>query len=289
MPDSAGRQPVKIVTDGGADLPLEWVKRWDIGVVPAFVNFGQESYADDGVSITKAEFYRKLAEARTLPTTSAPPAGLVEQIVATQLAKAEHVVLFTVAKQFSSMYNSLRVGAAHVDADRTTVIDTGSVSMAEGWMTLAGAEAAARGASLQEVLAIAQSVRERTRLYAVIDTLEYLRRSGRVSWAQANFGAFLQIKPMLEVIDGVPQTVARVRTMGKAEEMLVELARKQAPFERIALLHSNFLEGALKMKEKLADLLPTEPIDNFLISDVTTAIGTHIGPNCLGVITVHKA
>ncbi len=282
---SAQLAKVKIVVDSPADLPPEWVKRLDIGVVPAYVNFGQDSYADDGVGLPRRDFYGRLAEAKTLPTTSAPPAAIAEQVIRDQLGKAEQVVVFTVAAQFSSLYNSIRVAAEHVDPQRVTVVDSGQVSMGEGWQALAAAEAAARGGSFDEVLAAARSVRERVKLYAVIDTLEYLRRGGRVSWAQANVGALLQIKPMLEVHEGVVETIGRVRTLSKAVQTLIDLTRQQAPLERLAVMHSNDRAGAERLLSQLKDIAP-EP--NVMIGDVTTAIGTHIGPGCVGVMTVRK-
>lgn len=279
------RQRIKIVVDSAADLPGEWVSRLGIGVVPAYVNFGTQSYADDGVALPRHDFYRLLADAKTLPTTSAPPAAVAEQVIGDQLKNAEQVVSFTVASQFSSMYNSIRVAAEHVDKQRVTVVDSGSVSMGEGWQALAAAEAAAQGASFDEVLAAARSTRERTKLYAVIDTLEYLRRGGRVSWALANVGALLQIKPMLEVHEGAVETIGRVRTMSKAVQAIIDLTRQQAPLERLAVMHSNYRAGAEQLLEQLRDIAP-EP--NVMIGDVTTAIGTHIGPGCVGVITVRK-
>ncbi len=282
---STPRQPVKIVVDSPSDLPAEWIKQWDIAVVPAFVNFGQESIPDDGVTLSRAEFYRRLADAKELPGTSAPPAAIAEQIISDQLAKAEQVVVFTVASQFSSLYNSMRVAAEHVDPKRVKVIDSGNVTMAEGWQALAAAEVAGRGGSLDEVLAAASDTRARVKLYAAIDTLEYLRRGGRVSWAQANIGTLMQIKPLFEVREGEIETLSRVRTMGKATQMLIELAHKQAPLERLAILHTNNPTGVAQLQAQLADIIPA---GNVMVGEATTAIGTHVGPNCLGVVTVSR-
>jgi DegV family protein with EDD domain len=288
MSNVIAKQPVKIVTDSTSDLPPEWAKRWDIAIIPAFVVFGEQSYPDDGVAMTRAEFYRRLAESKVLPGTAAPPPQIAEDAFRAQLEKADHVVAFTVAKQFSSLYNSIRLAAEHVAPERITVIDSGTVSLAMGWQALAAAEVAARGGSLEEVIAAAQSIRERHKLVAAIDSLENLRRGGRITLLQANVGTLLQIKPILTVREGVPETLGRVRTLSKAIQTVAELARAEAPLERIAILHSNFLEGAQRLKEQLADILPTEPIDNIVFSDVTTAIGTHIGPGCVGTITVRK-
>jgi DegV family protein with EDD domain len=288
MTTSAATQKVKIAVDSPSDLPPAWREKWKIAMIPCFVNFGTEGFPDDGVSLTRAEFYRRLAEAKTLPTTSAPPSETAEEILRGHLADTEQVIVFTVAQQFSSLYNSIRLAAGRVDPERVTVVDSGSVSMGYGWQALAAAEVAARGGSKEEVLAAAQSTRERISFYAAIDTLEYLRRGGRVSSMVASIGALLQIKPILQVHEGKAETANRVRTMGKGLQALVDLTRQNAPIERIAILHSNAPQLAEQLKGQLADLLPTEAIDNVMTSDVTTAIGTHIGPGCAGVIAVKK-
>ena len=269
---------VKIIVDSAGDLPTDWLQRWDIAVIPCFINFDTESYPDDGIALTKAEFYRKLATASQLPRTAAPPSGVAKDIIQKQLDKTEQVVVFTVASQLSSVYNSVRLAAQEVDPKRVTVIDSGNVSMAIGWMARAAAEAAETGAGVDEVLAAAQDVRKRTKLYAVIDTLEYLRRSGRVSTLVASIGTMLQIKPIIEVNEGIVTTEQRVRTMGKARQALIELVRSHLPIQHLAVLHTNFPEGGEALKAQVADIATPDT----LVMDITTTVGTHIGPGCLG-------
>jgi DegV family protein with EDD domain len=281
-------QKVKIVIDSGQDMPPAWQAKWDIAMIPAFVNFGTESFPDDGVSLPKDEFYRRLAEAKVLPSTAAPPAAIAEDIIAGHLREAEHLLIFTVAHQFSSLYNSIRLAAQRVDAARTTVIDTGSVSMGAGWAALAAAELAAQGGDSAACEAIARSTLARGTFYAVIDTLEYLRRGGRVSGLIAGLGTILQIKPIISVKNGTVETASRVRTMGKGIQTLIDLTRASAPLERVAFLHSNAQQLGQQLHDMLADALPTGPNDNVMISEVAVAIGTHIGPGCAGVIAVRK-
>ncbi|HLY24769.1 MAG TPA: DegV family protein [Aggregatilineales bacterium] len=275
---------VKLVVDSTTDLPADWLARWDIPVLTPFVNFGEESFPDDGVSLTRAEFYRRLASGKGLPSTSAPAPGLAQELYRRQLKSAEHVVAFSVASQFSSIYNTMRLAAEEVDPKRVTVVDSGQVSMALGWMVSAAAEAAERGAGLEEVIAAALRTRDRVRLYAVIDTLEYLRRGGRVSTLVASLGTLLQIKPIIEVNDGIVTTLQRARTMSRGLQSLIDLAHAQAPLERLAVLHTNYPDGAAALRERLSDIAP----ENTILVDITTAIGTHVGPNALGVATVRK-
>jgi len=278
-------QRVKLIVDSTTDLPLEWLAHWDIPVLAVYVNFGEESFLDDGIALPKAEFYRRLAASRSLPTTSAPAPGVAQQLMRRQLDNAEHVVFFTVASRFSSLYNTVRLAAQDVDPKRITVVDSGQASMGLGWMVVAAAEAAERGAGPDEVLAAARSACERLKLWAAIDTLEYLRRGGRVNTLVASLGTLLQIKPIINVKDGEVGVVQRVRTMNKAIQTLIDLAHDQAPLERLAVLHTNFPQGAADLLARLVDIAPV----NTITVDVTVAIGTHVGPGCLGIASVRKA
>jgi DegV family protein with EDD domain len=275
---------VKLMTDSTCDLPREWLARWDVAVLAVYVNFGTESFLDDGIALPRADFYRRLAASRTLPTTSAPASGVAQDLMRQQLAQAEHLVVFTVASPFSSLYNTVRLTAQELDPKRITVVDSGQVSMGLGWMVAAAAEAAEQGAGVEEVLAAATDVCERLKLWAAIDTLEYLRRSGRVSGFIASVGTLLQIKPIITVKDGNVHLVQRVRTMNKAVQTLIDLTHGQAPLERLAVLHTNYPEGAADLAARLADIAPSHTIT----VDVTTAIGTHVGPGCLGIASLRK-
>jgi DegV family protein with EDD domain len=276
---------VKLMVDSTTDLPPEWLAKWDIPVLTAYVNFGEESFPDDGVSLTRTEFYRRLAVARVLPKTSAPSPGMAQQILRRQLEKAEHVVAFIVASQFSSLYNTVRLAAQDVDPARITVVDSGQASMGLGWMVVAAAEAAEQGASLGQVLAAAQSTRERVRLYFTISTLEYLRRGGRVNALVASIGTLLQIKPIIELKEGVVTTIQRARTMSKATQAIVDLAHNHAPLERLAVLHTNSPGEAADLLARLRDVAPPDTIT----VDVTTAIGAHVGPGGLGIALVKRS
>ncbi|MEP7287203.1 MAG: DegV family protein [Chloroflexota bacterium] len=275
---------VKIVADSTCDLPPEWVARWDIRLLYPYVNFDDESFIDDGKALPKSEFYKRLAAGKGLPKTAAFAPGTAQEVIAQQLETAEHVVAFAVASHLSSIYNTIRLAAEHFDPARVTVIDSGQVTMSMGWIVIAAAEAAERGAGPEEVIAAATSAQQRVKLYAAIDTLEYLRRSGRVSTLVASIGTLLQIKPIIEVKEGVVTTLQRTRTMNKAVQSIVDLAHAQAPLERLAVLHANDAESAKALLARLQDIAPADSI----IADITTALGTHVGPNALGISTVRK-
>lgn len=194
---------IKIVCDSAADLPAAWRARWDISVIPVFVNFGAESFPDDGVSLTHEEFYRRMAEAKVPPTTSAPSTGVAADVLRRALAQADHVIAFTISPAVSSTYNAVRLAAQQVSEERITVYDSGTLSMAVGWQIVAACEARERGADLAGILAAADEARKRADVWAIPGSLEYLRRSGRVNRILSSIGTLLQIKPIITVKDGV--------------------------------------------------------------------------------------
>jgi len=276
---------IRFVTDSTCDIPPELIAKWKIGIVPAFVNYGGKSYADDGVELDRQVYYNQMPTMTAQPTTSAPSPGLAEQIIQRTFEGADHLVMLCVPARLSGIYNALRLGAAGLPQDRVTLIDSGTLSMALGFQVLAGAEAAAQTGDLSEVLDAIERARANEKLYATAETMEYLRRSGRVGWAAASVGQLLQIKPIISATEGSVESVARVRTFARAVDKLVELVQEQTPLDRLALLHANNRDGALEIKSRLGSIAPTETY----IINITPAIGTHIGPMALGVATLRKA
>jgi DegV family protein with EDD domain len=276
---------IRFVADSTCDIPRELLDKWKISTVPAFVNYGGKSYADDGVELDRVVYYNQMPTMTAQPTTSAPPPALVEKIIHKAFEGADHLVMLTAPATLSGIYNAFRLGASQLPQDCVTLIDSGTLTMALGFQTLIGAEVAAETGNLEAVLSAIQRVRANQQVYAIPETMEYLRRSGRVSWAAASVGALLQIKPLVSATESEVKAIARVRTFSKAVDKLIELIQEQAPLDRLALLHVNNSEGAQEMKNRLGDIAPAE---TFIIN-VTPVIGTHIGPGALGVTTVSKA
>ncbi len=275
---------IKFVTDSTCDIPPELVQKWDIGIVPAFVNYGGNSFADDGKELIREDFYARLPAMTETPTTAAMPPGLAEKIITETFEGADHLFILTAPAALSGIYNSMRLGASNLPQDRVSLIDSGTVTMALGWQILVGAEVAAETGDVDKVRDAISRVRAHQKLFAGLATMEFLRRSGRVSWALAGIGALLQIKPMLEVKDSVVLPLGRVRTFGRVVQELLALTRAQAPLDKLAVLHSNNLDGARDMQNQLADIAPADT----LIINITTVIGTHIGPGALGIALVTK-
>ena len=276
---------IRFVTDSTCDLPPEWIQKFQLGIVPAFVNYGGNSYADDGVELIREEYYNKLSGMRPFPTTSAPPPGLAEKVIKETFEEADHLFILTASAKLSGIYNAMRLGASSLPQDRVTLIDSHSTTMGLGWQVAIGAETAEKTGDVQQVQEAILRVRTAQRVYAALGTLEFLHRSGRVGWAAAGIGALLQIKPVIEVKDGEVDSIARVRTFGRAVGELVRLAQESAPLDRLAILYVGDMGIAQELYEQLQDIAPPDTI----FTRVCPAIGTHIGPSGVGISPVQQS
>jgi len=252
-----------------------------IQVVPAILNLGGISY-EDGCGISREEFYERLPKLSVLPTTSAPSVGSFqtryEQLFR---AGASHILSFHPPDRLSGIFNAARL-AAEQFGQRVRVLDSGQLSLGLGFQVLAAAEAIARGSLLDDILALVESIKGRVRVVALLDTIHYLRRSGRVSWAKAMVGELFNIRPMIELRFGVVERLAQVRTRSQGISRLTEALNSWGPLERLAILHTNAEIAARQLLEDLKPKLPVPP----LVVNVTTVIGTHTGPNSLGLAAV---
>ncbi|WP_119072614.1 DegV family protein [Aggregatilinea lenta] len=277
---------IRIVTDSTCDLPAAWIEQFDIRIVPTYVQFGDESLADDGVQITRAGFYQRMVSAPIHPTTAAGSVGESADAIARALDGAEHVIGITAAAQLSGIFNTFRLAAEETDPARVTVIDSRQTTMGLGWQVYVAAEMARDGASVEAITATLEGMQPRTDVYAALDTMEHLRRSGRVGWATAVVGSLFQIRPIVRLHEGVVSAVARVRTSQRLFDAMVELAHETAPFDYLAVMHTVNPEGAQRLLEALADIHPKTPVP---IVEATPVLGVHVGPKGLGLGIVRKA
>jgi len=275
---------VRILTDSTSDIPLDVAERLHITVVPAYVQIAGRSYRDAPSSGTfsREEFYAKLPDMPSLPTTAVPPAHEFSLAYRRLADEADEVIAIVLSADLSGMYNVARLGAQDVEGVKVHVVDSGQLTMGLGWMVIAAAEAAAEGRSAADILALVNEMKSRVYVYAVLDTLEYLRRSGRVSWVRAKAAQLLRIKPVLQVLLGKVTDLGQTRTRRRSIERLVELARSHQPLERLAILHS-CAPDVEELRSRLLDLCPSEQV--FTVA-ITTIIGAHVGPRGLGVAVV---
>jgi DegV family protein with EDD domain len=270
-----------IVTDSTSDLSEDLLTSYHIHSVPTILIIDGQSIID-GEGISRKEFYERLPEMKTPPTTATPSSISFEEAYRNLLHQGyDHIISIHPPMNLSGIFNAAVI-AAKKFGNRVTVIDSGSVTLSMGFQAIAAAEAAILNLSINEILAAVSSIRKRTHLLAMLDTLEYVRRSGRVSWARANLGTMLQLKPFISLKDGNVLRLGNARSRSKGIEQLYESLRKLGSLERLAILHTNAEDDAKQMLSEFIHQVKTKPF----IVNVTTIIGTHVGPNGLGFVAV---
>jgi DegV family protein with EDD domain len=268
------------VTDSTADLTQTMIDSHDILVVPIVVVIDGKGY-EDGRGMTREEFYTSLPEMINPPTTAAPaPTEFAVRYEQLLNAGCDHVFSFHPPLALTSIGLSAQT-AADDFGRRVTVLDTGQLTLGIGFQVLAAAETAAKGAGLDEILEAVKSTRARLKLIAALDTMLYIKRSGRVHWAKAAIGGLLNLKPLVELIEGKVESLGAARTTHQAHLRVLEILQQQGRLERLVLLHTNAEHRARQLLEDLKPDLPDVPLIN-----VTTVIGTHVGPNGLGFVAV---
>ncbi|HEV3133710.1 MAG TPA: DegV family protein [Acidimicrobiia bacterium] len=270
---------VRVVTDSACDLPDDLIERDGIEVVPLTIRFGKEELVDRK-ELSTDEFWRRLAESDVLPETSAPSAGAFEAAFRRLIGDgATGIVCINLSSKLSATMQSAQVAAQAVQAEcPVVVVDSLMVSMGLGTLCLTAARRAADGDSLESIVSNVTDRRNRSKLYGTLDTLEFLKKGGRVGNARALLGSMLAIKPVLEVRDGEVEEAGKVRTRSKALRLLVDRV-KEGPFENLAVLHGN----APDLDELLDLLEPLAPREEILIGQIGPVIGTHAGPRVIGV------
>jgi DegV family protein with EDD domain len=276
---------IGIVTDSTSDLPAYLVEEHQILVVPTILVLEGNEYAD-GTGISREDFYTRLPALRTPPTTAAPSIGDFATPYETLLSQGcDHIISIHSASQLTTIVNIARQ-AAQEFPDKVTCIDSGSLSLGLGFQVLAAAEEAELG--LKSALDAIASTRKRLQVTAALDTMEYLRRSGRIPATVAALGGMLSIKPIVELIDGIVKPVGAVRTTSQADERMLNFLLKEGKIQRLAIMHTNSEHRARKLLNEMMSRTPLSVPREILFANVTAVIGTHLGPNGLGFAAVRK-
>lgn len=270
---------VRVVTDSACDLPDDLIENLAIEVVPLTIRFGHEELVDRK-ELSTEEFWRRLAQSDVLPETSAPSAGAFEETFRRLAGDgATGIVCINLSSKLSATMQAAQVAAQSVqEVCPVTVIDSMSVSMGLGNLCITAAERAADGDSLDSIVANVTDRRNRTKLFGTLDTLEYLKKGGRVGNARALLGSMLAIKPVVEVRDGQVEEAGKVRTRSKALRLLVDRV-KEGPFENLAVLDGN----APDRVDLLNLLEPLSAGEEIVVGQIGPVIGTHAGPGVIGV------
>ncbi|MDD5127681.1 MAG: DegV family protein [Dehalococcoidales bacterium] len=277
---------VKVVTDSTADIPPRLAEELDITMVPVYVRFGDRVY-HDGIDITQDEFYRKLTTSPVLPSTSQPTPADFASVYQKVAEKTDEVVSLHLSRKTSGTYDSaLRGREMTAPSCRIEVIDSESVSIGLGLITIAAARVAKAGESLQAVLNEAKSAVQQTRIFGLLDTLKYLHLGGRLGKAKALLGSLLNVKPLLAMKEGeiVPAGLARTRNRGL--DRLSEFVHETLNVQELGIVYSTGAAEAASFKERIGAFLSS---DRIYLSRLGPALGAHGGPGTLLLALRSKA
>ncbi len=273
---------IAILTDSTANLPVEWVEKNNVRVIPLKIHWGNDTFLD-GVDLTPNEFYTRLSHSKTLPTTSQPSIQDFLQAFESLANQADGIVVPLISSGISGTVASAQAAARQFSRVPVEIVDTRVTSAGQGLVVMAAARAAAQGKSLQEVRQAADEVVQRMHLFFAVDTLEYLHRGGRIGGASRYLGTVLNIKPILYFdLAGKLDALERARTKGKALQRLTALAEEKANGHplHLSVIHANAPEIAQEFREQITHRLHCEDVFTMELSPV---IGIHVGPGTIGV------
>lgn len=274
-----------IVTDSTCDIPKYLIDQHELEVVPSLLVLDGKEYAD-GIGISREDFYKRLPALQTQPTTAAPSIGDFAAPYERLLTRGcDHILSIHAAGSLTTIINSARQ-AAHDFPDKITIVDSLSLSLGLGFQVIAAAEAAENG--LQAALHAIESTRKRLHVFAALDTMENLKRSGRVPGVVAALGSILSIKPLIELVNAEVKAIGAVRTTKQGNERMLKLLLEGGTLERLAILHTGAETRAKEFLDTVMQQASQAVPRDILMVNVTTVIGTHVGPNGLGFASVRK-
>lgn len=270
--------PIAIVTDSTCDLPTTTVNRFGIEVVPLHIHMGEETLID-GVNITKEEFYRRLPDFDPAPSTAAPgPDTFIQHFEALAEKGARTILSIHISQALSATIQSARMAAVQFTRIPVIVLDSSQLSLGLGFLVEKAAQLANSDLKVEEIVARLRDLMPRTYVFAALDTLEYLRRSGRMHAAVARFGEILQLKPLVYMNQGKP-TAHRVRTRQKAKARLFEWLEERGPFEQLAVVHAGAQDQAEELREQARHYHPDGDLP---VMQITPVLGANLGVGALG-------
>ena len=277
---------IKIVVDSTADVPPDIASAYDFAVVPILVQIGNETFRDS-VDLSRNDFYRRLVASDELPRTAAPSIGMFAETFRELASDGNAVLSLSLSGELSSTYSAVQQAARLVENAEIACVDSHTTSMPMTFLAVAAAEAARSGAALDEVVALVEQLRQRTTLFFALDTLHYIEKGGRIGRARAWLGTMLSVKPILEISKNKLLPVEQVRTWKRVPPRLMELIQPRSPLAELAALYTTDRDRA----EQLADMCAAaglRPRERIRVVQVSAALGTHAGPNAVGLAGLMK-
>jgi DegV family protein with EDD domain len=275
---------IRIVTDSTCDLPAEIINMHRVSIIPMYI-ITPNGEMQDGIDLTRKEFYERLPGYKPHPTTAAPsPAVFKDTYEKLAREGASEIISIHISRKLSAVMDIANQAARETTAIPVTVFDSRQLSLGTGFQVITAVEAAEKGKSVDEIIHILKNQIQRTHVFAALDTLEYLRRSGRMNFALSFLGSLLRIKPFLKMYDGNP-TAERVRTRDRAIKRLKELLIEATPLEKVGLLYSQSKDRAETLLQDVKHLLPE---GDTLMEEINPVLGVHIGPGVVGFACITK-
>jgi len=271
---------VRIVTDSASDIPAEVAEELQISIVSMYVRFGTEVYRD-GAELKTDEFYRKLVASRTVPTTSAPKMKDFSDVYDRLAEETDEILSIHLSSTFSSAYETALRASGRIKREcHVEVIDSRTAAMGLGLVVIAAAKQAQRGLSLQQIAKTVKGVAPKARVYVCFETLEYLRRGGRIGKAESLMGSPIKVHPIVGLEDGEIKPVGRERSRARALERLCNLVGEAANVSSLAVEQGAAPNEAARLYSRLTALFPGKPI---YASMVGSAVAVHTGPRVVGI------
>lgn len=279
---------VKVVTDSMSDIPEQIARELDITMVPSFVHFGGESYRDR-VDLSPGAFYKKLATSPALPTTSQAPPGAFLEVYRRLSDETNQIFSIHTVSTLTGMYNSAYISASALRSTdplglQITVLDSLQASMALGWLAIYAARAARYGYALDEIATLVKDAIPRTHVIAMLDTLDYAQRGGRLGKGAALIGTLLNVKPIISLVNGEVFPVEKVRTQKRAVERIADVVLGSGPIQEMAIIHASAPELAEELRVHFAE---TWFEDQIVVCETGPVIGAHTGPGAVGVAWIN--
>lgn len=274
---------IRIVTDSTASLPEAWIREYDLVVVPLSVTFGADTYRE-GVEMSNDAFYDRMRVSPQLPTTSQPAVGDFYKVFDELTAKGDEVVSIHLSSKLSGTYNSAAQAAAMLPRGGVTVVETEWISLALAFQVREAARAARAGQDIQGIIDSAQRLSPKLHLYLLLETLENLKKGGRISPAKAMIGGLLNVKPILAVIHGAVEPVEQPRSKKVALRRLLDIMGTTVPFGteiHLAFLHAQALPELTELERMVYEKYT---VLEAATSEVGPTIGTHVGLGAVGIV-----
>ncbi len=271
---------IHVITDSSSDLAEDDIDRLNVAVVPLSIRFGNEEFTD-GLDLTVGEFYSRMARSDELPQTACPSPGAFEQaFIGAKQAGADAVICLNISSDLSNTLQSAQTAADSVKSDIPVhVIDSRSVSSGLGTLVLEAARAARESADVASVVARIRSLIPKTHVFAALNTLENLKKGGRIGGATAMVGSLLSIKPVVDISSGVVEEAGKPRTRKRALNLLYERMIKALPIESVAVMHG----GAPDIDDFLDLIAPHFPRTSIRLGQLGAVVGAHGGGEIIGV------